>query len=111
MMRAPCLALLAAYAALAQTADAPPMFEAASIKPSGKGQLIDVLGVVIPLPMRGGPGTDDPGQISFANASLKTLVAAAYGMKRYQVSGPEWLDRAGLHNLHKGAPRPTTWQG
>ena len=86
------------------------MFEAASIKPSGKGQLIDVLGVVIPQPMRGGPGTDNPGQISFANASLKTLVAAAYGVKRYQVSGPDWLDVTGFNIVAKVAPGATKEQ-
>jgi uncharacterized protein (TIGR03435 family) len=110
MMRAAFLALLVTCAASAQTADAPPTFEAASIKPSGKGQLIDVLGAVIPLPMRGGPGTNDPGQISFANASLKTLVAAAYGVKRYQVSGPDWLDAAGFNILAKVAPGVTKEQ-
>lgn len=104
MIRATCLVLLVARAASAQTLDAPPAFEVASIKPSGRGRLIDVLGVVIPLGMRGGPGTDDPAQISFANASLKTLVAAAYGVKRYQVSGPDWLDVAGFNILAKVSP-------
>jgi uncharacterized protein (TIGR03435 family) len=109
-MRAPFFAWVVAAAALAQTADGPPMFEAASIKPSGKGQLIDVLGVVIPQPMRGGPGTSDPGQISFANASLKTLIAAAYNVNRYQVEGPKWLDLAGFNIVAKVAPGATKEQ-
>jgi len=93
--------LLFASVALAQ--DAPVAFEAASVKPSTRVQMTDVLGTVIPLGMRGGPGSNDPGQISFANASLKTLIANAFGVKRYQVSGPGWLDVAGFNIIAKVA--------
>jgi uncharacterized protein (TIGR03435 family) len=41
---------------------------------------------------RGGPGTADPGQITWNNATLKTLLTAAYNVKPYQVTGPAWLD-------------------
>jgi uncharacterized protein (TIGR03435 family) len=41
---------------------------------------------------RGGPGTSDPGQITWSNATLKTLLTTAYAVKAYQVSGPGWID-------------------
>ena len=70
---------------MAWCAAAQPQFEAASVKPAapqGRG-----------VGMRGGPGTDDPGRIVYTNVSFKPLVAAAYGMKFYQVSGfPEWTE-------------------
>ena len=42
--------------------------------------------------MRGGPGSPDPGQITYSNVSLKQVLTNAYGIKSYQVSGPKWLD-------------------
>jgi uncharacterized protein (TIGR03435 family) len=41
---------------------------------------------------RGGPGTPDPGQITWTNATLKTLLTIAYDVKAYQVNGPAWID-------------------
>ena len=41
--------------------------------------------------VRGGPGTSDPGQIIY-DFPLKALLSSAYGVKRYQVNGPAWLD-------------------
>ena len=99
-----CFYFCAACAALAQTADAPPVFEVASIKPSVRDQMTDILGAVVPAWMRGGPGTRDPGQISFTNASLKTLIANAYGVKPYQISGPTWLDVVGFNIIAKVPP-------
>jgi uncharacterized protein (TIGR03435 family) len=40
----------------------------------------------------GGPGTTDPGQITWSGTTLKTLLATAYDVKQYQISGPTWLD-------------------
>jgi uncharacterized protein (TIGR03435 family) len=42
--------------------------------------------------MRGGPGTNDPGQITWTGATLKMLLTAAYDVKPYQITGPDWLD-------------------
>jgi uncharacterized protein (TIGR03435 family) len=64
-------------------------FEVASVKPSA---------TVLPGsrvffgPPRGGPGTPDPGQITWTHATLKSLLMAAYDVKAFQVSGPDWLD-------------------
>lgn len=64
-----------------------PTFEVASIKPAAPMQ---------PGMMRmgrgGGPGTTDPGQVTMTNMSLKDVIVNAYGVKRYQVSGPDWID-------------------
>ena len=64
-------------------------FEAASVRPSAP---IPPSGGVYIGPPRGGPGTSDPGLITWSYASLKALLMAAYGMTKYQVSGPAWLD-------------------
>ncbi len=43
----------------------------------------------------GGPGTTDPGQITWSGSPLKWLLMTAYGVKSYQISGPAWLDSEG----------------
>jgi hypothetical protein len=35
---------------------------------------------------RGGPGTDDPGRITWSNVNLRTLLTTAYDVKPYQVT-------------------------
>jgi uncharacterized protein (TIGR03435 family) len=80
------LAVLACCAtALAQGVEGP-AFEVASVKPSAP-----------PTPgrmgMHGGPGSaGDPGQITANNMSLMDLMANAYGVQLYQISGPDWMD-------------------
>src|SRR5260370_19868003 len=64
-----------------------PTFEAASIKPAAP-----LSGMGMRVMMRGGPGSPDPGQITYSNVSLKNVVMTAYGVKGYQISGPKWLD-------------------
>jgi uncharacterized protein (TIGR03435 family) len=103
------LFLCSVFVAFAQTADAPPAFEVASVKVAATGEPRDILSTVIPLFMRGGPGSNDPGQISFTSASLKTIIASAYGVKRYQVSGPDWLE-AGGYNIVAKLPANTSKQ-
>jgi uncharacterized protein (TIGR03435 family) len=41
--------------------------------------------------MRGGSGTDDPGQFTAPSVSLGTLLETAYGVRFDQISGPDWL--------------------
>ncbi len=67
---------------------AQPEFEVASIKlapPSdGRGRRIS---------MNGGPGSKDPGLFTCENCSVGMLISAAYGVKRYQLTGsPDWLE-------------------
>jgi uncharacterized protein (TIGR03435 family) len=42
--------------------------------------------------MSGGPGSKDPGRVSFENVGLGFVIGTAYDVKYYQVSGPDWLD-------------------
>jgi uncharacterized protein (TIGR03435 family) len=61
-------------------------FDAASIKP-----ITPDPGTF--LPYTGGPGSADPGRVSYGQATLRTLVADAYGVRNPRdISGPGWLD-------------------
>ena len=84
-MRFAAALLLAIEVAAAQSAPAGPEFEAASVKPADIEVRIG--------PLRGGPGTSSPGQISGV-ATLKALLLRAYRLKDYQISGPGWMDSA-----------------
>jgi uncharacterized protein (TIGR03435 family) len=66
-----------------------PQFEVASVKPSTP---IPPNGGVYFGPPRGGPGTPDPGLITWTYARPRDLLMTAYDMKTYQVNGPAWLD-------------------
>jgi len=93
--------LLSACAAFPQNEPLPPSFEVASVKPYEQ----DRRGLG---PLRGGPGTSSPGQLS-GTASLKALLMRAYGLKEYQVSGPAWMDSERYEIAAKipaGATRP-----
>ena len=73
--------------ALAQAPDHSLTFDVASIKPAapqGPGKIM--------MGMRGGPGTPDPGQVTFTNMPLSRLIMNAYDVKSFQVTGPSWLD-------------------
>src|ERR1700722_14167194 len=81
-------AVCIACVALEQSADSP-AFEVAFVKRSapvtpGRGVFFG--------PARGGPGTSDPGQITWSYATLKGMLMTAYDVKNYQVTGPAWLD-------------------
>ena len=97
-----CLALCA-FAIFGQTTAAPTEFEAAAIKPAASPVYAGR-----DLGMRhGGPGTSDPGQITWNAVSLKGLMMVAYNLKSYQVSGPPWLATTGVDIVAK-VPRGTT---
>jgi len=68
-------------------------FEAASVKPAAPLDAGRIAGRII-IGSRGGPGTADPGQLTFVNASIGELIQSAYDVKSYQVAGPGWLDTA-----------------
>jgi len=63
-------------------------FEVASVKRSPPP---DPSGRVFFGPPRGGPGTSDPGQITWTNATLKNIVMTAYDVQNYQVTAPDWM--------------------
>jgi uncharacterized protein (TIGR03435 family) len=64
-------------------------FEVASVKPSPP---VPPNGGVYFGPARGGPGTPDPGLITWTYARLRDLLMTAYDLKTYQVNGPTWMD-------------------
>ncbi len=76
-----------ACAAFGQAADGL-VFEVASVKPSPPVKPGDR---VYFGPARGGPGTPDPGQITWTYARFLDLLMTAYDVKNYQISGPGWL--------------------
>lgn len=63
---------------------AKPQFDAASFKaaPAVGG----------PRGMRGGPGTSDPGRISYQSATLLQILVRAFGVQTDQISGPTWIE-------------------
>jgi uncharacterized protein (TIGR03435 family) len=63
-------------------------FEVASVKPSPPVKAGER---VYYGPARGGPGTPDPGQITWTYARFFDLLMTAYDVKNYQISGPDWL--------------------
>jgi uncharacterized protein (TIGR03435 family) len=71
----------------AQNDASAPSFDAASVKvsaplPSG----------VIMFSLGGLRDSLDPGRIDYKGVTIKQLVARAYGLKDYQVEGPQWVD-------------------
>ncbi len=61
-------------------------FEVATIKPAAAN--------AVAYASRGGPGSNDPGQISYRGWSLRELIMAAFGSgQAYQLSAPDWLDK------------------
>jgi uncharacterized protein (TIGR03435 family) len=89
-MQMPKTLFCALVIALTASAQTNPTFDVASIKPAATPQA-GGRGMVM-FGKRGGPGTDDPGRITWNQASLMTLLMAAYDVRRYQVNGPDWLD-------------------
>jgi uncharacterized protein (TIGR03435 family) len=78
-MRLAVFALLLSGATFAQAT-----FEAVSVK-------VVSAGANVPGRVRGGPGTNSPGQLSGAG-TMRSLLMMAYGLKNYQISGPGWME-------------------
>ena len=64
-----------------------PAFEVASVKVSAP-----LPNGVMMFRFGGLPASTDPGRVDYQGVTLKNLVARAYGVKDYQVEGPQWLD-------------------
>jgi uncharacterized protein (TIGR03435 family) len=96
------LVVFTSCAALAQSPDGPPAFEVASVKPAApptEGRFR--------IGMSGGPGSADPGQLTYTNVTLKNVLMNAYGVKGYQISGPSWLDSE-RYDIAAKIPQGTT---
>ncbi len=42
--------------------------------------------------MGGGPGTPDPGRITYTGVPLMLILTKAYDVQNFQINGPSWLD-------------------
>lgn len=76
--------LILAWSALGQQLS----FEVASVKPTPPPEpnARQFFG-----PPRGGPGTRDPGQITWSSAALRNIVMTAYDVQTFQVTAPDWM--------------------
>jgi uncharacterized protein (TIGR03435 family) len=83
-----CLLALPGVLAFGQSTPSP-TFEVASVKPSPP---VTPGARVYFGPARGGPGTPDPGQITWTYATLRGLLITAYDVNEYQINGPAWLN-------------------
>ncbi len=72
--------------------DAQLTFEVASIRPTAPPQMMSGGRIMIAMGKSGGPGTKDPTRITYNGVSLGGLLMEAYDAKRFQVTGPAWLD-------------------
>jgi len=97
-LRASLILAFSALPCLAQT-PAAPAFEVASVKAAPP----PAAGPVFPS-ARGGPGTTDPTQITYTNVLMRTLLLNAYGVKPYQLAGPEWIQSERYHVAAKLPP-------
>jgi hypothetical protein len=89
MSRLTVLVLAAAGLLAGQT------FDAASVKSAGRG---------VCCQLKGGPGTSDPGRISY-NHNLKYIIMKAWDVPVDQLAGPAWLmDTSGENYMR--SPRP-----
>ncbi len=77
-------ALIACVVSLAQTPTTP-SFEVSTVKPADPS-----LGLKL-VPVRGGPGTSDPGRVAYTNVSLRQMLYWAYGVGSDRITGPGWL--------------------
>jgi uncharacterized protein (TIGR03435 family) len=83
--------LLAAGAAFGQTAPSNPAFEVATVKPSPPLDMAKLREQVQAGRMpRFGPHID-AAQAEYIYMTLKDLIANAYNVKAYQITGPAWL--------------------
>src|SRR5260370_12043769 len=85
------VALLAASLSWGQPVP-PPSFEVASVKPAAP--------CCAPGQWRESKAGVD--RIDFPNATLRSSIAYAYGLKEYQISGPSWLGELRYDIVAKG---------
>ena len=94
-------ALVCCEVAIGQGWDARREFEVASVKPAPPYHGEDTA-------PRGGPGSRDPGLVTYPRIWLPNLLAQAYGVRNDQVSGPDWVQTAAYSIVAKIPPNTTT---
>ena len=80
------LLVLAAGAAMAQTAAPGPAFEVASVKPAAPLDRSQMLSGQMHIGMK-----IDAARVDIGGMSLADLIRVAYRVKPYQLSGPDWM--------------------
>ncbi|HUA57211.1 MAG TPA: TIGR03435 family protein [Verrucomicrobiae bacterium] len=80
-------------------------FEAASLKVAAPptDQAMAMIGR-----MKGGPGSADPGQISWFSMSLRRLILTAFEREDFEISAPSWMGNAKYDITAKLPPETTT---
>jgi uncharacterized protein (TIGR03435 family) len=76
----------------AQTTEKQLTFDVASIKPAVLPTMGGGRAMVRKMGPTGGPGTKDPGRISYPFTTVRSLMTIAYDVKSYQISGPPTID-------------------
>jgi uncharacterized protein (TIGR03435 family) len=85
--RAALIVIFAISFAQAQPGGDSSSFEVVSIKPPALPN-----GGPFYIGIRGGPGTSDPGRMTFSHVTLARLVTQAFGIYAFQLSCPDWLN-------------------
>jgi uncharacterized protein (TIGR03435 family) len=95
-----CAGLMALIggAASAQSGEGSPAFDVASVKPAAP-----ITGGRIMVRMSGGPGSQDPGQLTYTNVTLKNVLMNAFNVKGYQILESERYDI--IAKIPKGATK------
>jgi uncharacterized protein (TIGR03435 family) len=83
---------------------APLEFEVATIKPRDPDHR------TMPAGVTGGPGTSDPGRISYGAMTMRRLLLLAYEVTGEQLSGPDWLNDTDFDIVAKVPPGSTKEQ-
>jgi uncharacterized protein (TIGR03435 family) len=78
--------IVAAIAAQSQLAK--PAFEVAVVRPAEPPSPTRRIRIGI----SGGPGSSDPSRVTAESVSMTELLMRAYDVKRYQLSGPAWME-------------------
>lgn len=86
-----------------------PTFDAASVKLADRGFVIGVTGK-----MKGGPGSSDPGRITYTQVELIQMLMKAWNVEYYRIDGPAWLKATARerdwYNITATMPPETTKQ-
>ena len=85
------LLFLSVVLVFGQTGEKSPAFEVASVKPAAPLEP-NGRGMIRMVGPSGGPGTKDPGRMNYPYQTLRLLMMTAYDVKRFQITGPDWLD-------------------
>ena len=96
----PVVALCPLALALGQEVG-PPAFEVASVKLASPGERVRTAG---------GPGTSDPGQLTDTAVRLRPLLLQAYGLRPFQLIGPDAINTKQYDIAAKIPPGTTTQQ-